>query len=118
MVSPDPSQTLILLTLDPHSITKMASFSTRDVLNFCCWFIALYCSPHSAAQVQGCTMYTGEYRYILTFSQLLLTAWNGNNKVLKHYYKICIMYMYILILISITQREFAISCIILDHISN
>ena len=56
-----PSQTLKLMTLDPHSITTMASFSTiRDVLKFVCLFIALYCSPHSIAQVQGCTHYTGK----------------------------------------------------------
>ena len=80
-----PSQTLVLLTLDPHSITTMAYFSTRDVL-----FIALYCSPHSAAQVQGCTQVNELWRYILTYSQLLLPSWNGNNKVLKHYCKICL----------------------------
>ena len=47
-----PSQTLILLTLDPHSITAMASFSTIALFNCT---TALYCGPHSAAQVQGYT---------------------------------------------------------------
>ena len=92
------------------SETSSLQLSTRDVLIF---LLVYHAVLQSSFYSTGSRLHSCEWMYILTYSQLLLAAWNN---FLKHYYKIYLRTSYILI--TITQREFDMSCIISNLISN